>query len=123
MILTFQIDGALTLGENIADNGGLREAYYAYKLYEMQYGEEPKLPGLEQYSHEQLLFISFGNVRCNTFGVHFPWSFDMGANEALRGLGGSVYSKSIWRGPLGSTPQRLYQKKLIFFSTKFFSRR
>lgn len=57
-----QIDGELTLGENIADNGGLREAYYAYKLYELNYGQEMNLPGLEHFTHEQLLFISFGNV-------------------------------------------------------------
>lgn len=59
----FQIDGKLTLGENIADNGGLREAYHAYKLYVESNGKEQLLPGLEQFSHEQLLFISFGNVR------------------------------------------------------------
>lgn len=58
-----QIDGELTLGENIADNGGLREAFYAYKLYTDKYGEEQRLPGFENFSHEQLLFISFGNVR------------------------------------------------------------
>lgn len=46
----------------IADNGGLREAYYAYKLYVDKYGREKILPGFEHYSHEQLLFISFGNV-------------------------------------------------------------
>lgn len=60
---SMQIDGELTLGENIADNGGLREAFYAYKLYTDKYGEEPLLPGFENFSHEQLLFISFGNVR------------------------------------------------------------
>lgn len=59
----FQINGELTLGENIADNGGLREAYHAYQLYKDSFGKEPKLPGFEDYTHEQLLFISFGNVR------------------------------------------------------------
>lgn len=58
----FQIDGELTLGENIADNGGLREAYYAYKMYTDKFGREQLLPGFEHFSHEQLLFISFGNV-------------------------------------------------------------
>lgn len=59
----FQIDGKLTLGENIADNGGLREAYHAYKLHVETNGKEQLLPGFEQFTHEQLLFISFGNVR------------------------------------------------------------
>lgn len=68
--LRFQIDGKLTLGENIADNGGLREAYHAYKLHVETNGKEQLLPGFEQYTHEQLLFISFGNV-----GKHFSKFF------------------------------------------------
>ncbi|KAH8332771.1 hypothetical protein KR074_010440 [Drosophila pseudoananassae] len=62
------IDGELTLGENIADNGGMREAFYAYRLYVKEMGRErAKLPGLEHYSHEQLFFISFGNLWCETY--------------------------------------------------------
>ncbi|KAJ6635091.1 Endothelin-converting enzyme like, partial [Pseudolycoriella hygida] len=60
------INGELTLGENIADNGGLREAFHAYQLYKDSFGKEPKLPGFEEYTHEQLLFISFGNLWCET---------------------------------------------------------
>ncbi|XP_055389923.1 neprilysin-1 [Condylostylus longicornis] len=60
------IDGELTLGENIADNGGLREAYYAYKILINRIGREKRLPGLDSYTHEQLLFISFGNLWCET---------------------------------------------------------
>lgn len=58
------INGEHTLGENIADNGGLREAYYAYKKYIEKNGTEKKLPGLENYTHEQLFFISLGNLWC-----------------------------------------------------------
>ncbi|XP_030370415.1 neprilysin [Scaptodrosophila lebanonensis] len=61
------IDGELTLGENIADNGGMREAFYAYRLYVKDVGRERlKLPGLEHFSHEQLFFIAFGNLWCET---------------------------------------------------------
>ncbi|TDG43624.1 hypothetical protein AWZ03_009975 [Drosophila navojoa] len=62
------IDGELTLGENIADNGGMREAYMAYRLYVKEVGRERlKLPGLEHYTHDQLFFIAFGNLWCETY--------------------------------------------------------
>ncbi|XP_032593504.1 endothelin-converting enzyme 2 [Drosophila grimshawi] len=62
------IDGELTLGENIADNGGMRESYLAYRLYVNEVGPERlKLPGLEHYTHEQLFFIAFGNLWCETY--------------------------------------------------------
>lgn len=69
-IVTFsftQVNGEQTLGENIADNGGLREAYHAYRLYVRQSGKEMQLPGFEDYTHDQLFFMSFGNVRFLTF--------------------------------------------------------
>ncbi|MGH7336130.1 MAG: M13 family metallopeptidase, partial [Myxococcota bacterium] len=57
-----KVNGKLTLGENIADLGGLKEAYDAYRAWEKRHGEpEPLVPGL---SPEQLLFVSFGQVWC-----------------------------------------------------------
>jgi len=55
------------LDENIADNGGLREALWAYRKFVNDYGEEPKLPGLEEFSSEQLYYLAFANV--NRFTV------------------------------------------------------
>lgn len=61
----FQISGKLTLDENIADNGGLREALLAYKKFVSDHGEEPKLPGLEEFNNEQMYFLAFANVSGN----------------------------------------------------------
>uniref|UniRef100_A0A0N5BS89 Peptidase_M13 domain-containing protein n=1 Tax=Strongyloides papillosus TaxID=174720 RepID=A0A0N5BS89_STREA len=59
------INGTLTLPENIADNGGLKIAHRAYMKYLQSIGgEEPKVPGFEKFSSEQLFFISFGRTFC-----------------------------------------------------------
>ncbi|CAL4099551.1 unnamed protein product, partial [Meganyctiphanes norvegica] len=58
------LNGINTQGENIADNGGIREAYMAYQKYIERNGPEPRLPGLEQYSPEQLFFLSNANIWC-----------------------------------------------------------
>ncbi|KAK3870388.1 hypothetical protein Pcinc_024381 [Petrolisthes cinctipes] len=53
-------------GENIADNGGLREALLAYLKYVNRTGEEPRLPGLTDYTPIQLFFLSNANIWCTT---------------------------------------------------------
>lgn len=60
--LFLQNNGLKTLSENIADNSGLREAVHAYREFTRLNGEEPLLIGLEKYSHEQLLHLSFAQV-------------------------------------------------------------
>ncbi|XP_020284436.1 endothelin-converting enzyme 1-like isoform X2 [Pseudomyrmex gracilis] len=61
------IDGELTLGENIADNGGLREAVVAYARWKTRHDKEPLLPGLTHLTHEQLLFLAFGHLWCESY--------------------------------------------------------
>jgi neprilysin len=51
------LKGTLTLGENIADNGGIIEAYKAYSKWVEDHGEEKKLPGLE-LTPNQLFWVS-----------------------------------------------------------------
>ena len=57
------VDGQRTLSENIADNGGLHESHRAYVNSVEQLGAEPRLPGLTQFTPEQLFFVSFAQVR------------------------------------------------------------
>jgi len=58
------LNGKNTQGENIADNGGIRETYRAYLRSVESEGAEPRLPGLTQFTPEQLLFVSYAQVWC-----------------------------------------------------------
>lgn len=79
------LNGINTLGENIADNGGLGQAYRAYQSYIRKNGEEKLLPGLD-LNHKQLFFLNFAQVWCGTYrpeyavnsiktDVHSPGNF------------------------------------------------
>ncbi|XP_055331418.1 neprilysin-4-like [Paramacrobiotus metropolitanus] len=83
-----QMNGNLTQGENIADNGGIKEAFMGYQNYiqrEHAGVPEPKLPGLD-YTPEQLFFLANAQVWCSDFrqqalenqvrtGAHSPGRF------------------------------------------------
>ncbi|XP_077975050.1 membrane metallo-endopeptidase-like 1 [Styela clava] len=61
------VNGNLTIGENIADNGGIRLAYQGYQLWKIKNpGREFQLPGLEGYTHEQLFFIANAQLWCGS---------------------------------------------------------
>ncbi|KAI1891261.1 hypothetical protein AGOR_G00141950 [Albula goreensis] len=63
------VRGKRTLAENIADNGGMREAFRAYRRWvetERSGKEEPLLPGIG-LSNNQLFFLSYAHVRCNSY--------------------------------------------------------
>ncbi|RXM99755.1 Endothelin-converting enzyme 2 [Acipenser ruthenus] len=58
------INGKQTLGENIADNGGLKAAYHAYRSWLQRNGEEKLLPAVGLNNH-QLFFVGFAQVWCS----------------------------------------------------------
>ncbi|XP_007908778.2 phosphate-regulating neutral endopeptidase PHEX [Callorhinchus milii] len=82
------VNGKMTLGENIADNAGIRQSFRAYRKWirEKRGGkEEDLLPGIG-LSNNQLFFLSYANVRCDNYrpeaariqilnGVHSPSEF------------------------------------------------
>ncbi|KAF4164548.1 hypothetical protein CNMCM6936_008967 [Aspergillus lentulus] len=57
------VNGRLTLGENIADAGGLGAAFQAWKKRD-EASPDAHLPGLSNFSKEQLFFIAYGNWWC-----------------------------------------------------------
>ncbi|NXC13175.1 NEP protein, partial [Corythaeola cristata] len=60
------LSGINTLGENIADNGGVGQAYKAYENFVKKNGKEKLLPGLDM-NHKQLFFLNFAQVWCGTY--------------------------------------------------------
>jgi len=53
------IKGKLTLGENLADLGGLEAAYAAYRRYVARHGEPPVIDG---YTGDQRFFIAYAQA-------------------------------------------------------------
>lgn len=84
--VNLKLNGINTQGENIADNGGIKEAYLAYNAWTKKHGIEPRLPGLQDYTPQQMFWVSAANVWCSkyrpeslklriTTGFHSPGRF------------------------------------------------
>uniref|UniRef100_H2Z904 Peptidase M13 C-terminal domain-containing protein n=1 Tax=Ciona savignyi TaxID=51511 RepID=H2Z904_CIOSA len=105
------LDGDNTLSENIADNGGIRQSFHAYKQWVEDFGEEQKLPGMS-YTSEQLFFIGYANVRCGHYkpelaefainsDVHSPGKF-----RILGSLSNFEEFSNAFSCPVGSNMNR-----------------
>ena len=60
---TLHVNGKLTLGENIADAGGLSAAFHAWKEIEKKHAGQ-LLPGLQRFTKEQMFFITYPSLFC-----------------------------------------------------------
>ncbi|XP_067417138.1 endothelin-converting enzyme-like 1 isoform X2 [Emydura macquarii macquarii] len=84
-----RVNGKHTLGENIADMGGLKLAYYAYQKWVREHGPEHPLHRLK-YTHEQLFFIAFAQNWCikrRSQSIYLQVLTDKHAPEHYRVLG------------------------------------
>ncbi|XP_017119291.1 neprilysin-1 [Drosophila elegans] len=88
------MDGRMTQGENIADNGGLKQAFRAYKKWETLHGREQQLPGLNM-THDQLFFLNYAQIWCGS----------MRPEDALTKIRSAVHSPGFVRvlGPLSNS--------------------
>lgn len=88
------LNGRMTQGENIADNGGLKQSFRAYRKWVSRHGPEPELPGLN-LTHDQLFFLNYAQIWCGT----------MRPEDAINKIRSSVHSPGVIRviGPLSNS--------------------
>lgn len=59
-----RLDGKLTAGENIADNGGVKLAYQAYQAWKAQQKPAPQAV-VDSYTDDQLYFMAYAQSWCD----------------------------------------------------------
>ncbi|OWA53334.1 Membrane metallo-endopeptidase-like 1 [Hypsibius exemplaris] len=93
------LNGNLTSGENIADNGGVKEAFMAFKQYLRRLNDTlpALLPGLENLSAEKVYFLASAQTWCGYYRPEYM------TNNILM----SVHSPYPFRvmGPLSNLPE------------------
>ncbi|KAK4206076.1 hypothetical protein QBC37DRAFT_147857 [Rhypophila decipiens] len=100
------VNGLNTLGENIADAGGLSASFQAWKALSDGEKNNKNLPGLENFTHEQLFFLSWANNWCGVMDLATSERLlkdDNHAPERYRIIGGAQNSrefKEAWNCPV-----------------------
>ncbi|KAK2194153.1 hypothetical protein NP493_2g15008 [Ridgeia piscesae] len=91
------INGKVTLGENIADNGGLKTSYHAYMSWLQKHDDAGALLPALNMTNQQLFFLSFAQVWCTYYTPEY----------ALLSLDTDPHSYTKYRviGTLSNTPQ------------------
>jgi predicted metalloendopeptidase len=70
------INGKLTLGENIADAGGLTAAYQSWKRRDDEKADL-MLPGLDHFTKEQIFFLAYGQTWCGKMRYVDPYQINV----------------------------------------------
>ncbi|XP_065167956.1 neprilysin-4 [Atheta coriaria] len=114
-----QMDGANTQGENIADNGGIKQAFRAYEHWVLNNPErDESLPGMNMTKY-QLFFLNFAQIWCGTTrpeaarnklrtAVHSPGRF-----RVIGTLSNSDEFAEVYQCPVG-TPMNPKNKCIIW---------
>lgn len=58
----FPVNGTHTLSDNIADNAGVSVAFSSWKRVSGEPLNQQLLPGMEEWTPDQLFFLSYANV-------------------------------------------------------------
>lgn len=62
--IDYKTDGNITLKENVADCGGVKLAYNAYKKWSKN-ANQIKPIGLDRFTNEQIFWLSFAQTYCS----------------------------------------------------------
>lgn len=87
------INGKSTLGENIADNGGVKLAFKAYQDWLKHNGQDKTLPGLS-FENNQLFFLKGAQL----------WCSNIRRTSTLRNIATDVHTPKMYRtiGPFSN---------------------
>lgn len=92
-----KLNGKLTLGENVADNGGVRVSYRAYMSKLQEKGAAPDVGG---FSPEQRFFIAYAQSRCENLSDSYARllaQVDPHSPGRYRAIGPVVNMPEFWK--------------------------